>query len=65
MFLGNNGMEIVAEGGENHVPHTGAEGGVEDEVAVVHLRQSGGNRDDFCYARSDRDHQLWWCRPQP
>lgn len=47
MFLRDDGVEVVAEGGENHVPYTGTDGGVEDEVAVVHLRQSGGNRDEM------------------
>ena len=51
MFLRDDGVEVVAEDGKNHVPHTGTDGGVEDEVAVVHLRQSGGNRDEMSDAR--------------
>ena len=50
MLLGDDGVEVVAEDGEDHVPHARTDGGVEDEMAVVHLRQSRWDGDEVADA---------------
>ena len=45
MLLRDNGVEVIAEDGEDHVPEACADGGVEKEMTVVHLRQSCRDRD--------------------
>ena len=50
MFFGDDGVEVVAENGENHVPNTCTDGGVENKMTVVHLRQSRGYRDEMADA---------------
>jgi len=50
LVLGNDAVEIIAEDGKDGVPHSGTKGGVEQELPVVHARQTGRDGDEVADA---------------
>ena len=50
LVFGHDGGEIPAQGGEDSVPSTSTDGGVEQELPIGHTCQSRGDADQMAYA---------------